>query len=54
MPDRALHSVALAIGFRRLNFVVVGRRGLEAVHTHAENRMRMAGIQPDWGLRDLA
>lgn len=54
MLDRALYAVTFAIGFDRVDGVVVGRPRLEAVHAHAENRMRMARIQPDWGLRGLA
>lgn len=47
MLDRAPHAVTLAISFRRLNRIVVGRRGLEPVHTHAENRGRMGRVQPN-------
>jgi len=53
MPNGALHAVAVAIRFDRINRVVVCRPRLEAVHAHAENRIRMARIQPDWGLRGL-
>jgi hypothetical protein len=54
MLDSALHAVACPIGLDRVNGVVVRRPRLEAVHAHAENRVRMARIQPDWGLRSLA
>ena len=48
MLDSALHPVPFAIGFYRVDRVVVGRPGLEAVHAHAEDRMGMARVQPDW------
>ena len=48
VPDGTLHFVAVAIGFRRLNLVVVGRRWFEAVHAHAKNRIRTGRVQPDW------
>ena len=54
MLDTALRPVAFAIGFHRVNRVVIRCPRLEAVHAHAENRVRMARIQPDWGLRGLA
>jgi hypothetical protein len=53
MLDSALYAVAFAIGFDRVHGVVVSRPRFETVHAHAENRMRMARIQPDWGLRGL-
>src|SRR5882762_8911010 len=54
MLDSALHLVALAIGLHRVHRVVVGGPRLEAVHTHAENGIGMARVQPDWRLRRLA
>lgn len=54
MLDSAPRGIAFSIGFDRANGVVVGRPRFEAVHAHAENRVRMARIQPDWGLRGLA
>jgi hypothetical protein len=53
MLDSALHSVALAIGFRRVNRVVVGCPRLEPVHAHAENGIGKARVQPDWRFRRL-
>jgi len=44
MLDSALHSVALAIGFRRVDRVVVGCPRLEPVHAHAENGIGMARV----------
>jgi hypothetical protein len=54
MPDSALHAVTPAIGFHRVNSVVVGCSRLEVVHAHAENGIGMARVQPDWRLRGLA
>ena len=53
MLDSALHPVPFAIGFYRVDRVVVGRPGLEAVHAHAEDGMGMARVQPDWRFRRL-
>src|ERR1700682_4672885 len=53
MLDSALHPVALAIGFRRGNSVVVGCPRLEPVYAHAENGIGMALVQPDWRFRRL-
>jgi hypothetical protein len=51
MLDSTLHPVAFAIGFHRVNRVVVGCPRLEAVHAHAENGIGMARVQPDWRFR---
>ena len=53
MLDGAFHPVACAIGFHRVNRVVVGCPRLEAIHAHAENGIGMARIQPDWRFRRL-
>ena len=47
MLDRALDSVALAVGFLRLDLVVVGCRALEPIHAHAKDRIGMGWVQPD-------
>jgi hypothetical protein len=46
--DAALHAIALAIGFHRLNRVVIGCPMLEAVHAHSGDGIGMARVQPDW------
>src|SRR5947208_11274868 len=48
------HPVALAVGFHRVDIIIVGCPRLEAFYTHAENRIGMAGVQPDWRFRCLA
>lgn len=52
--NRARHAVALAIGFHRIDFVVVRRPRHKVLHTHAENGIGMARVQPDWIFRCLA
>jgi hypothetical protein len=53
MLDSGLHSVVLAIGFSRVNRVVVVCPRLEPVHAHAENGIGMARVQPNWRFRRL-
>src|SRR5438132_3412127 len=45
MLDSALHPVALATGFHRVDRVVVGCPRLETIHAHAEIGKRMARVQ---------
>src|SRR5712691_6045789 len=52
--NRARHTVALAIGFHRIDFVVVLRPGRKVIQAHAENGIGMARVQPDWRFRCLA
>src|ERR1700687_74011 len=52
--DGALHPIGLAIALLRANPVVVGRLRLEPLHAHAEHRVWMALVQPDWRFRRLA
>src|SRR6266403_2329344 len=52
--DWTLHPVARAIGFYRINGVVVSCPRLEVVHTHAENGRGMTRVQPDGRLCCLA
>src|SRR5713226_3669589 len=54
MLDSALHPIVLAIGFHRVDRVVVGCTRIETVHAHAENGIGMARVQPYWRLRRLA
>ena len=54
MVDGALDPVARAIGFHRVDLVVVGCPRLETVYAHAENGIGMARVQPDWRFRCLA
>src|SRR3989454_11613041 len=54
MLNGALYPIVLAIGFHRIDRVVVGCPRLEAVHAHAENGIGMARVQPDWRLHRLA
>src|SRR5438445_7356190 len=54
MPDRAFYPIAVAVGLDRVNLVVVGCPSLEVLHPHAENRVRMARVQPDWRFRCMA
>ncbi len=42
--DSALHSIAVAIGFHRIDGVVVGCPRLETIHTHSENGIGMTGV----------
>ena len=53
MSDTALDSVVVAIGFHRIDRVVVGCLGLESVHAHAKNGIGMVRVQPDWRFRGL-
>src|SRR5216683_774935 len=52
--DSALHPIVLAIGFHRVDRVVVCCTRLETVHAHAENGIGMARVYPDWRFRRLA
>src|SRR5258707_15270088 len=54
MLNSALDPIARAIGFHRVDRVVVGCLRLEAVYTHAENGIKMARVQPDWRFCCLA
>src|SRR3984893_1935758 len=54
MVNGALDPVARAIGFHRVDLVVVSCPRLEAVYAHAENGIGMARVQPDWRFRRLA
>src|ERR1700680_4297508 len=46
--------VARAVGFHRVDFVVVSCPSLETVYTHSENGFGMVRVQPDWRFRCLA
>src|SRR5207248_11498807 len=48
MLNGALYPIVLAIGFHRIDRVVVGCPRLQTVHAHAENGIGMARVQPDW------
>src|SRR5205807_4066819 len=54
MLNRARQAVTLAIGFHRINFVIVGRPPRKVIHAHAKDSRGMARVQPDWRLRCLA
>jgi len=54
LVDRALHPIALTSALRRGHFVVIGRLWLQTGHAHAENRLRMAAVEPDLRFRRLA
>lgn len=53
MGKLALHPITLAGGLHRVHRVVVGGLRLEAVHTHAKNRIGMVLVQPDVRFRRL-
>src|SRR6266849_1053092 len=52
--NRARHAVGFAIGFHRIDFVVVRGPRWKVIHAHAKNGVGMAWVQPDWRLRCLA
>src|SRR5262245_26035196 len=52
--DGALHPIALTIALHRSHLVVIGRLRLQSAHAHAENRLRMATVDPDLRFRRLA
>src|SRR5216684_2419845 len=54
MLDWTRDPIARAIGFHRIDFVVVHRSRRKVIHAHAENGIGMARVQPDWRLRGLA
>src|SRR5437660_9932856 len=54
MLNGALYPIVLAIGFHRIDRVVVGCPRLQTVHAHAENGIGMARVQPYGRFRGLA
>src|SRR5258707_52301 len=54
MLDTAHYPIVGAIGFHRVDCVVVGCLRLEVVHAHPENGIGMARVKSDWRLRRLA
>src|SRR5207237_9540950 len=48
------HSIAGASALDRVDLIIVSCLRLETFYAHAENRIGMALIQPDWRFRCLA
>ena len=53
LMDRALDPVALTIARRRGHRIGIGRLRFQTSHAHAENRLGMTAVEPDWRLRHL-
>src|SRR5215470_1015948 len=52
--NRAFHTITLFIAIGRVHLVVIGRLRLQTGHAHAENRLRMAPVDPYGRFRRLA
>src|ERR1700722_10643854 len=45
--DRALHAITLAVALRRVDQIVIGCLGFEALYAHTKHRQCVLLIQPD-------